>query len=51
MANYFNDYFSKIATDDTYDLDSIQEAVANIILMLVQITPFVHWTISRFVKC
>ena len=29
MANDINDYFSKIATDDTYDLDSIQEAIAN----------------------
>ena len=27
MANDINDYFSKIAT--TYDLDSIQEAIAN----------------------
>ena len=29
MANDINEYFSKIATDDTYDLDSIQEAIAN----------------------
>ena len=29
MANDINNYFSKIATDDTYDLDSIQEAIAN----------------------
>ena len=33
MANYINDYFSKIATDDTYDLDSIQEAIANYTLV------------------
>ena len=29
MANDINDYFSKIATDETYDLVSIQEAIAN----------------------